>query len=122
MWYLDDRTLCGSADDLLSALIIIEQDGPPRGLYLNREKFFLHIPEDTSSDYNPLPAEIPIARDGLDLLGVPFGSFSFRQASVLKRVSKLQESLKPFPDLQDSQIKSTLLCSCLALPKITYVP
>ena len=51
VWYLDDGTLCGSADDLLSALNIIEQEGPPRGLYLNREKSLLHIPGDASSDF-----------------------------------------------------------------------
>ena len=37
-WYLDDRTLCGAADDLKSALAIIEEDGPPRGLFLNQRK------------------------------------------------------------------------------------
>ena len=35
-WYLDDGTLCGSASDLCAALAIIEEDGPARGLHLNR--------------------------------------------------------------------------------------
>ena len=29
VWYLDDGTLCGSSDDLLKALNIIEEEGPP---------------------------------------------------------------------------------------------
>ncbi len=47
-WYLDDGTLCGSANDLSAALAIIEEDGPARGLYLNREKSLLYIPEDAT--------------------------------------------------------------------------
>ena len=43
-WYLDDGTLCGSATDLHAALTIIEEDGPTRGLHLNRSKSLLHIP------------------------------------------------------------------------------
>ena len=37
-WYLDNGTLCGSGKDLLKALRIIEEDGPARGLCLNRGK------------------------------------------------------------------------------------
>ena len=35
-WYLDDGTLCGSAADLAKALKIVEDEGPSRGLQLNR--------------------------------------------------------------------------------------
>ena len=28
VWYLDDGALCGSANDLLKALVIIEEEGP----------------------------------------------------------------------------------------------
>ena len=41
VWYLDDGTLCGSKDNLLHALRIIEEDGPSRGLHLNRGKCLL---------------------------------------------------------------------------------
>ena len=37
-WYLDDGTLCGAADDLNPDIAIIEEDAPPRGLFLNRRK------------------------------------------------------------------------------------
>ena len=37
-WYLDDGTLCGSMSDIQSALNIIEEEGPSRGLTLNKEK------------------------------------------------------------------------------------
>ena len=80
-WYLDDGILCGSACDLE----IIEEVGPAGGLFLNRGKSLLHIPTDCIPDCNPLPAEIPIARDGFDLLGSPIGPSSFCEATVLWR-------------------------------------
>ena len=43
-WYLDDGSLCGAPQDLAAALKIIEEDGPLRGLYLNRHKSLLYIP------------------------------------------------------------------------------
>ena len=82
-WYLDDGILCGSACDLSIALEIIEV-GPARDLFLNRGKPLFHIPTDCTPDYNPLPAEIPIARDGFDLLGSPIGPSSFCEATVLR--------------------------------------
>ena len=49
--YLDNGTFCGSAEDLLKALAIIEEDGPSRGLYLNRSKSVLFIPKDDVFSY-----------------------------------------------------------------------
>ena len=51
VWYLDDGTLCGSPEDLVKALSIIEEDGPARGLILNRMKSLLFIPE--RDDFQP---------------------------------------------------------------------
>ena len=119
-WYLDDGTLCGSAADLSAALAIIEEDGPSRGLKLNRKKSLLYIPEDASFVANPLPPEIPFVRSGFDLLGSPIGPPSHCEASMMKRVLKVQEILKRLPDLQDSQMECTILRYCLALPKISF--
>ena len=46
-WYLDDGTLCGSARDLCAALAIVE-DGLARGLFLNKRKSLLFVPEDAA--------------------------------------------------------------------------
>ena len=43
-WYLNDGSLCGSLDDLVAALSIIESEGPPRGLLLNRSKSLIVAP------------------------------------------------------------------------------
>jgi hypothetical protein len=71
-WYLDDGTLCGSAEDLSSALSIIEEEGPSKGLHLNHLKSLLFIPKEDNSS-NPLPSDIPVSRDGFDILGSPIG-------------------------------------------------
>ena len=63
-WHLDDRILCGSATELLTALHIIEVDGPDQGLHLNRSISLLFIPPDAIDPIdNPLLSDIPIARD-----------------------------------------------------------
>lgn len=42
---LGTGTLCGSLSDLKLALDIIEEDGPARGLLLNRNKSLLFAPQ-----------------------------------------------------------------------------
>ena len=120
VWYLDDGTLCGSADDILKAIAIIEEDGPSRGLILNKGKSLLFVPTEDIFSHNPFPAEIPIARDGFDLLGCPIGSPTYCASSVHRRVQKVEEILHLLPDLEDSQMEATLLQACLALPKISF--
>ena len=51
-WYLDDGTLCGSAKVLHTALNIIEEEGPARGLHLNRPS--------RSSTFQKTPPLFPI--------------------------------------------------------------
>ena len=121
VWYLDDGTLCGAAQDLLKALLIIEEDGPSRGLLLNRSKSLQFIPKDVQDPYNPLPSEIPLTRVGFSLLGSPIGPASFCESIVAKRVDKIRAAVSKLWDLQDSQIEATLLRSCLSLPKFNFV-
>ena len=119
-WYLDDGTLVGSPSDLKAALQIIETEGPDRGLHLNRSKSLLFIPAGSDSSLNQLPSDIPITREGFVLLGSPIWSPTFCEAAVGKRVAKVRETLPRLPDLEDSQMETTLLRSCLALPKISF--
>lgn len=119
-WYLDDRTLCGSLNDLSAALSIIESVGPSRGLVLNRSKSLLYVPADVSLSNNPLPQSIPVTNVGFDLLGSPIGPLSHCESFVLKRVEKVQDILSKLSDLQEFQMETTLLRSCLALPKVAF--
>ena len=120
-WYLDDGTLCGSPEDLAKALKIIEEDGPSRGLHLNRAKSLLYVPADADISSNPLPPDIPTVQEGFTLLGCPIGPPSFCETTMMKRLKKLQEALDMLPDMKDSQMEATLLRSCLALPKVAFI-
>ena len=119
-WYLDDGTLVGSPSDLFQALSIIELEGPTMGLSLNRSKSLLFTSGNINFAFNPLPPDIPRAVEGFGLLGCPVGSPSFCRSFVLKRVEKIGTCLQRLPDLQDSQMESTLLRFCLSLPKISF--
>ena len=68
-WYLDDGTLCGSPGDLQAILTIIEREGPFKGLFLNREKSLLFIPQFGNASLNTLPQGITVSRAGFELLG-----------------------------------------------------
>ena len=119
-WYLDDGTLCGSPSDLRKALDIIEEDGSACGPHLNRGKSLLFVPAGDSMSLSSLPSQIPITREGFDLLGTPIGSVLVRNESVLKRVGEIRFILERVRDLQDSQMEATLLHSCLSLPKVVF--
>ena len=82
-WYLDDGTLCETPDDLAEALWIVEEEGPARGLLLNRAKSLLYIPKD-GDYYNPLPPDIPTTDTGFILLGCPVGPPQLCEMTFLK--------------------------------------
>ena len=119
-WYLNDETLCGSPDDLLRALKIVEEHGPARGLNLNRLKSLLYIPEEADISHNPLPVEIPITRSGFCLLGSPVGPPHFCELTVRKRVERIRSSVQQLHVVEDSQMELALLRSCLSMPKFNF--
>ena len=116
-WYLDDGVLCGSLDDLLAAISIIEEAGPPCGLHLNLSKSLLFLPPDRSDSHNPLPQAIPTSSEGFILLGAPVGPPSFCQSVISARVYNIRSSIQLLPQLEDSHSQCSLLRSCLGLPK-----
>ena len=120
-WYLDDGTLVGPPSGLAAALNIVESDGPPRGLHLNRGKSLLFLPSGADAADSPLPSDIPVTRDGFSLLGCPVGPAAYCERVLQSRVTKIEESLNAIHDLGDSQLELTLLRSCLALPKLSYI-
>ena len=120
-WYLDDGTLVGTPGDLSTALHIIESDGPSVGLHLNRAKSLLFIPRACDDSCSPLPPEVPVVRDGFSLLGSPIGPPSFCEKVLQTRINKIIESLGMLHDMSDSHLETTLLRSCFALPKFSYL-
>ena len=59
VWYLDYGTLCGSPEDLLRALEIVEEDGPPRGLFRNRSKLSFSFLRMLTRPIIPSPLKFP---------------------------------------------------------------
>ncbi|ETW96706.1 MAG: hypothetical protein ETSY2_45945 [Candidatus Entotheonella gemina] len=119
-WYLDDGTLCGPLDSLAAALSIIESEGPPRGLILNRSKSLIVASPDSSVSH-PLLSNIPVTYGGFTLLGSPLGPAAYCQEVARVRINKVRDSLLRLGDLEDSQMETALLRSCLALPKIAHL-
>jgi hypothetical protein len=58
--------------------------------------------------------------DGTELLGSCIGSSSAKEATLLKRVCKIQESLAALKYVDDPQCALILLRSCFSLPKINF--
>ena len=117
-WYLDDGTLVGSPGDLSAALHIVEFESPSVGLHLNRGKSLLFIPSNCDPSISTLPPEVPVVCHGFCLLGCPIVPTSFCEEVLQNRVGKIKESLGKLHDMGDSHLEVTLLCSCLALPKL----
>ena len=98
------------------ALSTVECIGPPRGLSLNRSKSVLHLPATNILSTNPLLPDIPTTSDRF-VLRSPIGPPSFCNSYIKSRVGKLSHAL---PDLQDSQLETTLLRACLGFPTISF--
>ena len=128
MWYLDDGTLCGPLNSLCHAFNIIEEECPSQGLHLNHNKSLIAFPSGVSIP-SSLPAGVPSSGDGFVLLGSPIGSATFCTSTVLKRVSKVQESFVNPRDIQDCKIEtfrnpvspSRRYPACFALVLHTYL-
>ena len=52
-------------------------------------------------------------------VGLPIGPPAFCETAMLKRVGKV-ETLSKLPDIEDAQMETALLRSCLALPKVAF--
>ena len=103
------------------ALEIIEEDGPARGLLLNRNKSLLFAPPGDAPLSSEFPSDIPVARAGVSLLGSPVGSDDFCVTVVKDRLDSVRALLDRLPDIEDSQIEYSLLHSCLSLPKFISI-
>ena len=113
-WYLDDGTLCGSLSDLCTAI-------EARGLHLNRGKSLLIIPPGASPSPSSLPAGVPTSDGSFVLLGCPIGPAAHCSSIAMERISRVQNTLLKLRDIQDCQMETSLLRSCLSLPKISFV-
>ena len=53
MWIMDDGTISGSREDVRSTIAIIENDGPERGLLLNKSKSLVWTADPSADKDDP---------------------------------------------------------------------
>lgn len=58
IWIMDDGTLSGSLEDLRRVITILEEDGPGRGLFLNKDKCRIWVGHDFPNNLDPLECGI----------------------------------------------------------------
>ena len=117
-WYLDDGTLCGSAEDLLKGLEILDSAAPTYVLSLNRSKCLFYSPSDDSFILHP---DVPTTHEGFSLLGAPIGPPEFCNQYVLRKAEQALDIVPLLSSLQDSQMAITLLRSCWPFSKLSYL-
>ena len=82
--YLNDGTLCCSAEDLCKPLTIIEEEGPLRGLRVNRSMSILFVPKNDTLGHNPILSDFPSVIEGFDLFGCTIRTSAYCAAPVLE--------------------------------------
>ena len=127
-WFLDDGSLIGKLEDLSSAVNIIRQEGPTKGLFLStsatspQPKSTIWCPDLPSSDPDPLGHGIPrIEEPGIILLGSPVGNQQFVRNVLEQKIQKIQELTQMLPNIKDPHSEFVLLRSCFSLPKIVFL-
>lgn len=112
--------MCGHPEGLAEALRIVEQDRLARRLHLNRNNSLVYYPNSADLSSSPLPTDIPTTCSSFTLLGCPIGPSTFCKDVLSHRLGKVKEALAKLPDFEDSQMETTLLRSCLPLPKVAF--
>lgn len=122
IWIMDDGTISGSLDALRKTVSILVEDGPSRGLLLNKDKCRIWVGDDFPTNPDPLGCGIPKSDPrGIFLLGSPVGTPDFMEFHVNQRISKIKETVvERLPSIEDPQVKLCILRSCLSLPKLVY--
>jgi ribonuclease HI len=85
--YLDDVSVTGSVDALISVAKRFKELAASRGLTVNLEKSKLLVPPDAQEP--PDGSDLPIMRDGIELLGSPIGTAEFESDFCIQRVNHL---------------------------------
>lgn len=123
IWYLDDGTICGEPQNVLSDLQKLIVECKSIGLNLNPSKcelFFCSEPvESIVSEFNKVSPGIRVITDELELLGAPLTRTSTEKLLRKKKI-QLSTLLERLNGLKH-HIAYYLLKHCLAIPKLTYI-
>ena len=85
-----------------------------------RAKSLIYTPS-TCSVSHPLLRDIPTTIEGFTLLGFPIGPPTFCESTVSVCVDKIRAIISNLSDLQDAQMGTALLQTCLPLPKLAFI-
>jgi hypothetical protein len=123
VWYMDDGTIIGTMEGLARAAEILLEEGPARGLFLNRAKCVLWGPGATEDVVRRLP---PLGGmtitpfqpgTGVRVLGVPVehpaDTGAFTKAVLGKAVDSLDTMCSTLSRLPATHVQYTLLRFCL---------
>ncbi|XP_063629995.1 uncharacterized protein LOC134801393 [Cydia splendana] len=126
VWYLDDGTLGGKLETVLSDLSVLKSKFESIGLDLNCNKCELYIHDaslnhsDVTEKFNALtPNVTTVTRDSLSLLGTPIFDNYF-STFISNSVSKFQNYADRLLEISPHSAL-TILKFCLFVPKLMYV-
>ena len=111
MWYLDDGAIAGPKLAVLHALSIVQDLGPPNGLFVNTSKCELY----SIGDLSIFPPEMKSSKDlNFEILGAPIGDFVFCAKYASQKRAKAQGLLHRLEDVGsvDPQVALLLLRQC----------
>eukprot|EP00731_Ephydatia_muelleri_P033991 Em0044g11a len=119
-WYLDDGVLAGPRQAVLRALSIIEDLGPPLGIFINLSKCQLF----SRSDISMFPPVMKASHvPHLDILGTPIGDYLFCTGFFAAKRAELTKLLSMLEDVSviDPQVAFNLLRLCSGFCKMVHL-
>lgn len=123
IWYLDDGTLCGEPDIVLSDFHKLINECKRIGLNVNPTKcelYFCSKPEDSVvSNFNKLTPGIKIITEDLELLGAPLTKAATKRILMKKKI-QLSTLIERLSNLK-YHIAFYILKHCFTIPKLTYL-
>ena len=121
VWYLDDGTIVGEADEVVRAWELIQTEVNRVGLKVNKDKCELIAPEGFEGELPEGLRGIPVVKgNGFELLGAPIGDKAFCENYIQTRVAKIAAALKNLEIIDDPQIEMLLVRFCLGFPRFVF--
>ena len=129
VWLCDDGTMIGRNEDLRTAVEVLIEMGPERGLILSTDRTVPGHGKTTvwspafPANVGPDPLECgsrKVEDAGIKLLGAPVGSEAFARQHLDKAIDKIRIITAELPGLEDSMTQYCLLRSTLGLSKFGY--
>ena len=121
VWYLDDGTLMGHPDDLAAAPHIVETMALPLAFTsIGASLSSLSLRRLTRPSHLFHPTSPPLAVASL-FWAAPLAPSTCAKRFFWSKLLKVMASLGALWDMGDSQLENSILRSCLALPKVSFV-